>query len=200
MFFLSAEKYIPIVDLGFALSASGVDATKNFEKMKSVINEIVDQYSIGRIRYGVVVYGDEARTRVGFQQVFANENDLKEYIARIGPASPGSNLDKGLYKGKELFETDSIRPSARKVLVVFTDNRSTGDEFAVNRLSKELKDEGIKVIAVALASESVLTELKRIATDGDHAIPAQSSDESAELANDIMTLAFKGKKEYSSKR
>ena len=185
-------EYVPLVDLGFALSASAADANKNFDKMKSVINSIVDQYSISRVRYGVVVYGDDAKTSIGFQQVFPKDEDLKRYLATVVPASGGSSLETGLKEGKEMFRSRGVRPNARKVLVVFTDKKSTGDEQMAKDAAQELKDQGIKVIAVALGSESDLTELKDVATDGRHVIPAKKTDDSEELANEVMELAFKG--------
>lgn len=185
-------EYVPLVDLGFALSASAAEATKNFDKMKSVINAIVDQYSISRVRYGVVVYGDEAKTSIRFQQVFRNEEDLLRYLAAVKPASGGSSLEKGLEEDKELFISSATRPKARKVLVVFTDKKSTGDEVKAKTIAEELKDQGIKVIGVGLGSESDLTELKDVATDGRHVIPAKTTDDSGDLANEVMTLAFEG--------
>ena len=185
-------EYVPLVDLGFALSASATDASKNFDKMKSVINSIVDQYSISRIKYGVVVYGNDARTVLGFQQVFSKGGDLKQYLTTISPASGGSSLEKGLVEGKELFESRGARPNARKVLVVFTDKKSTGDDQMAQAAAKDLKEQGIKVITIGLGRESDTKELKYIATDGRHVIPAKKTDDSDELGGEIMVLAFKG--------
>lgn len=185
-------EYVPLVDLGISLSASAADAAKNFDKMKSVILSIVDHYGTSRVRYGMVVYGDQAKTNIGFQQVFPKDEDLKRYLATIAPASGGSSLEKGLEEGKELFRSRGTRPNARKVLVVFTDRKSTGDEQKAKDVARELKDQGIKVIAVALGSESDQTELKDITTDGRHVIPAKKTDDSGELANEVMTLAFQG--------
>ena len=185
-------EYVPLVDLGFALSANASDASKNFDKMKSVIDSIVDQYSISRIRYGVVVYGDEAKTVIGFQQVFPKGADLKRYLSTVVPASGGSSLEKGLAEGQELFESGGARPNARKILVVFTDKKSTGDEQMAQAAAKKLKDQDIKVIAIGLGSESDLAELKDVATDGRHVIPAKKTDDSDELAGEVMTLVFRG--------
>lgn len=181
-----------MVDLGFALSASASDASKNFAKMKSVINSIIDQYSIRRIKYGVVVYGNNAKTVIDFQQVFSKEDDLKQYLSTVTPAAVGSSLDKGLAEGEQLFASGGARPNARKVLVVFTDKKSTGDEQMALTEAKELRDQGIKVIAIALGSESDVAELKDVATDGRHVIPAKKTDDSDELAGEVMELAFKG--------
>lgn len=185
-------EYVPLVDLGFALSASASDASKNFDKMKSVISSIIDQYSISRIKYGVVVYGYDAKTVIDFQHVFPKDDDLKQYLLTVVPAAGGSSLEKGLTEGKELFESGGARSNARKILVVFTDKKSTGDEKMAEAAAKELADQGIKVIAIGLGSESDLAELKEVATDGRHVIPAKKTDDSDELANEVMALAFKG--------
>ena len=181
-----------MVDLGFALSASASDASKNFAKMKSVINSIIDHYSISRIKYGVVVYGNNARTVIDFQRVFPKEDDLKQYISSVTLATVGSSLEKGLAQGEQLFASGGARPNARKVLVVFTDKKSNGNEQMAQAEAKELRDQGIKVIAVALGSESDVAELKDVATDGRHVIRAKKTDDSDKLAVEVMELAFKG--------
>lgn len=181
-----------MVDLGFALSASASDASKNFAKMKSVINSIIDQYSISRIKYGVVVYGNDAKTVIDFQRVFAKEDDLKQYLSSVTPATGGSSLEKGLVQGDQLFGSGGARPNARKVLVVFTDKKSTGNEQMAQTEAKELRDQGIKVIAIALGSESDVAELKDVATDGRHVIRAKKTEDSDNLAVEVMELAFKG--------
>ena len=185
-------EFVPLVDLGFALSASASDAGKNFAKMKSVINSIIAQYSISRIKYGVVVYGNDAKTVIDFQQVFPNEDDLKLYLSTAIPATGGSSLERGLAKGEQLFASGGTRPNARKVLVVFTDKKSTGNEQMAQAEVKQLRDQGIKVIAIALGSESDVAELKDVATDGRHVILAKKTDDSDELAGEVMELAFKG--------
>ena len=185
-------QFVPLVDLGFALSASASDANKNFAKMKSVINSIIDQYSISRLKYGVVVYGDDAKTVTDFQRVFPKEEDLKQYLSSVTPATGGSSLDKGLAQGEQLFVSGRARPNARKVLVVFTDKKSTGSEQMAQAEAKKLRDQGIKVIAIALGSESDVAELKDVATDGRHVIRAKKTEDSDKLAVEVMELAFKG--------
>ena len=193
MFSILAMEYVPLVDLGFALSASASDAAKNIDKMKSVINSIIDQYSISRIKYGVVVYGYDAKTVIDFQHVFSKEADLKQYLSTVvSHSAGGSSLEKGLTEGKELFESGGVRPNARKIFVVFTDKKSTGDEKMAEAAATELKDQGIKVIAIGLGGESDLAELKDVATDGRRVIPAKKTDDSEELANEVMALVFKG--------
>ena len=192
MLSILAMEFVPLVDLGFALSASASDASKNFAKMKSVINSIIDQYSISRIKYGVVVYGDDAKIVIDFQQVFPKEDDLKRYLSTVTPATGGSSLEKGLATGEQLFASGGARPNARKVLVVFTDKKSTGNEQMAQAEAKELREQGIKVIAIALGSESDVAELKDVATDGRHAIRAKKTEDSDKLAVEVMELAFKG--------
>jgi len=187
-----AMEFVPLVDLGFALSASASDASKNFAKMKSVINSIIAQYSISRIKYGVVVYGNDAKTVIDFQRVFSKEDDLKQYLSSVTPATGGSSLEKGLAQGEQLFASGGARPNALKVLVVFTDKKSTGNEQMTQAEAKELRDQGIKVIAVALGSESDAAELKDVATDGRHVIRAKKTEDSDKLAVEVMELAFKG--------
>lgn len=185
-------KYVPLVDLGFALSVSSSDASKNFDKMKSVIDSIIDQYSIIRIRYAVEVFGNDTNTALEFHQSFTKGNDLKRYLTTVIPVSGGSRLDIGLKEGGDLFESEGTRPNAHKVLVVITDKKSTGDDQAAETAAKELLEQGIKVIAIGLGSESDITELKYIATDVRHVIPAKITDDSGELSMEVMTLAFKG--------
>lgn len=60
-------EFVFLVDFGFVLSVLVFDVSKNFVKMKFVINFIIDQYSISCLKYGVVVYGDDVKIVIDFQ-------------------------------------------------------------------------------------------------------------------------------------
>ena len=87
------------MDIGFALSAYSAYAPENFEKMKEFIHSIVDQYSIGRVKYGLVVYGADAEVSFDFQREFPKDKDLHRSLELLRPVKGGSNLEEGLKKG-----------------------------------------------------------------------------------------------------
>ena len=180
------------MDIGFALSAHSAYAPENFEKMKDFIHSIVDQYSIGRVKYGLVVYGADAEGSFDFQREFPKDEDLHRSLELLRPVKGGSNLEEGLKKDQELFTANGTRPNAHKVLVVFTDSKSTGDSKRAEAIAKKLKDDNIKVIAVGLGGQSDLNELDDVATDRRHVIPAKRTDDTEQLTKDVMALAFEG--------
>ena len=186
-------EYVPLLDIGFALSATSPSyAAANFEKMKSVIHSIIDQYSIDRVKYGLVVYGDDAEISFDFQRSFPKDEDLYRYLSIATPAEGGSNLEEGLKKGQELFTGGGTRPDAQKVLVVFTDHTFRGDAKKAETVTRELKGNGIKVIAIGLGRESDRKELGGVASNRRHVIPAKRTDSSEELAKEVIALGLEG--------
>ena len=77
---------------------------------------------------------------------------------------------------------NGARADADKVLVVITDSKVTGSDSAVTAAAKELRDEGVKVIAVVLGSQSdpKITNVK------DDVIRERKDQSSSVVANKIM--------------
>ena len=53
------------LDLVFALSATGFERDEIFQQMKDIVKGMIDKYRIGKVRYGLIIFGDIASVKVG---------------------------------------------------------------------------------------------------------------------------------------
>ena len=71
---------VPEMDIGFAVNARSIKANENFRKMKEVIKEMIDSFGRTKIRYTVMVIGDEPVMEISFSDVFPSDMDLKRQL------------------------------------------------------------------------------------------------------------------------
>ena len=80
--FFPAVPEIPEMNLVFAISATGVDESTNFEKMKQVIRRIVQKFGSNRIHYGVITFGDPFKTELPLNRQPPTDEDLERFISK----------------------------------------------------------------------------------------------------------------------
>ena len=179
------------MDLAFALSANSVlDSTKNFRKMKEVINSVIEKYGVGTINYAVVVFGNTPSVRVRFTQPL-DEDQLKTVLSGLTPNSKGSNIERALDEVQRLFDASS-RPDARRVLILVTDKTSDSAIEDVKTSAESLRRSGIKVVPVAFGEEADKDELKVTTPDKDDLIESTGTEDPEVLAKEIMKTALEG--------
>ena len=151
---ISDTSAIPMVDLGFAISATAAKSKENFIKMKDVIKRIIFKYGSHRMAYSVLTFGSTPTIRVRFSDSISGEALLSWDVDNI-PQNPGTaSLDKALDGARDLFKiSNGARPNASNILVVITDKKSDSMAQAVEKSAEVLDDMGIRVIGVALGNE-----------------------------------------------
>ena len=73
---------MPEVDIGFAISATARDSDQTYELMKKIIKSIIDTYSAEKLRYGLIVFGQTASTKILFTEKYSDDS-LKSFIDAI---------------------------------------------------------------------------------------------------------------------
>lgn len=193
-FLVSDKPAVPALELGFAVSASSIDSDKTFKLMKDTIKATIDDYGIGRVRYGMIVFGDSASIKVNFRDAY-EMNKLKTFIDVIVKEPSGAALDKALEKAKDMFTASGVRADARKVLVVITDKMSGRSPSNIRDAAKELKEEQVHIVAVSIGEESDEEELEN--THPLEVISEKDKDADPEdVADAIMRVVLKGKQLY----
>lgn len=157
--------------------------------MKDTITEIIREYGLGKIRYGLIVFGDTANIKIQFSDHNKIDN-LLQYLAVI-PKRSGAALDEMLKEAERLFSTSGGRASARKVLVVITDLASGKTLSELSQAAKLLQDKEIKIVAVAIGRQADPKELE-ILTSKENVIEEQKSVLPNDLKKTIMDTVFKG--------
>lgn len=143
------------MDLAFVISTTAVDQDKNFKKTKEIIKETVEKFGLHRVRYSLITFGATPDVKIRFDNVFDTEEQLGKLVDNVKKAFGDAALDKALEEARYLFAlAEDARPNAMKVLVVITDKKSDSSEEEVQIASKKLKDDDVRVIAIALGDES----------------------------------------------
>lgn len=128
--------------------------------MKDTIAWIISNYGTEKLRYSFVVFGADANTELDFDGSNMTPNKLIEFVQSLRVRSGGSNIIAALKKAEEVFDSDSVRPNACKVLVVITDKGSGASPSDIDEAAVPLDDKGIKVVPVAVGSEADPSELE----------------------------------------
>ena len=177
--------------MGFVISATAVASEDNFNTMKEIIKQMIEEYGKERISYSVIVFGDAPRVTIRFNDGFAGEEDIKTFVDGIANTPRGSALDKALKEAKTQFD-QGARDQMKKILVVITDRRSDSTAGSVKIAAKPLEESGIKVIAVAIGTEADTNELEETTADERNVIDAKKKPNPKELAEKIMQRAIEG--------
>ena len=192
-FFFLETASIPLLDLGFAISASSQDATKIFKLIKESLSSIAERYETSNIRYALLTFGDTVNREVNFTSDLPGPEALRKALARVSQPSGEPNLDAALQEAKTMFKQAPSRPGAKKVLVVIVDKKSASGASEVKDAAKPLEDNNIKVVPVAIGSQASLSELEKITTNKKFMAIIGIDEDPERLGEEIMRKAIKSK-------
>lgn len=191
--FVSGKPDIPMVDMGFAISATAANSKEHFQKMKQVINTFIDKYGSQKMAYSVTTFGSSPTIYVRFSDSASPDDLLKGYVDSIPKNTAQASLDKALYEAKELFKaSNGARRDALKVLVVITDKKSDSLAQDVKKSALRLDENDIRVIGVALGDEGD-GELDDITDVKDDVINTTDTTSPAKIAEKIMERVLNSK-------
>ena len=182
----------PEIDLCFAISATAVDANNTFKLMKDIVDDIVENYGMGKIRYSVISFGSQAKQLLGFDSGISDPEQLRNFVRSFNRISGEAALDKALETALESFKESVARPNSKKVLVVIVDNESGLEGKEIQPVARELAERNIRVVAVAVGDEADNQELELVASDKRDVLSAPKSIDPKDLSKDIMVLVLTG--------
>jgi nucleotide-binding universal stress UspA family protein len=192
-FFLDARD--AMVDIVFVLGARNPHASRDFDTMKKIAQEMLRQPRVESTRHGFVTYGDKAQTRL--------TSDLpKEILTQLLDLVPwqkeGTRIDRGVVRGIELFNQPS-RPNAKKVLVVFTNDKTRASDQLLDDARKIAENAGVKVVVIGLGSRVDPAQIRRLVVDNDDVILVDATGDEdmvnrkvKETADKITEISKKG--------
>ena len=193
IFYFSDKLRVPEIDLGFVISATAVSASDTFQRIKDTINTIIEEYGISsRLRYGLIVFGSEARKKLNFTDESADVNSLKAKIMSAQHPAGEPDLQKALEEAKKMFDSAPSRPGVKKVLVVIIDKKSTSSPEDVKEVLTPLEEEEVKIVPVAVGSSADPTELEQITSNRGYLIETQRELDPDTTAEEIMEKVLKG--------
>ena len=145
----------------------------------------------GAVRFSLIVFGPDTQIQFGFDK-FRNEQKLLKAVNRLKPKF----IRTGLAKTADLFdelaksvyvEASGDRPDVPNVLILMTDQKSTGDAQVILDKANELKSAGTKIFSIGLRAAKK-DELKGIASD-----PAEDNSYFGNQYADLGTEELKNK-------
>ena len=74
MFLFIENAKLDEIDLAFAISSAAADAETTFQRMKDTIKQIMQEYKTGKLRYGLLVFGDTTISSLNFERAFPDDN------------------------------------------------------------------------------------------------------------------------------
>ena len=180
--------------MAFALSASAVDASKNFQQMKDIVKTMIDTYGKKQVHYSLIIFGDTPSVRIRFSESFLTDDRLKGFIDAVPRSSGTPALAKTLDEARKLFEDAASRENATKVLVVMMDNKSGSEPEDVKEKGKALEEAGIRVIAVAVGNQADVMELNNTASHEGDVITTDKTGDPDKTAKEIMEKGLEKRK------
>lgn len=148
-----------------------------------------------RIRYSIVIYGDSATPVVSFSKDPQDVRKLLKAVDKLPQPSGLPDLKALLEEAKKVFEKDSGRPKAAKVLVVVTDSKSPSASDDIKEAARPLEDEGITVIAVAVGDEASSKQLEKMTPENQTPLSVDKDEDPGDIGDKIMDKVLEG--EYS---
>lgn len=148
------------IDVAFAISANSVNNRQTFRLMKDTITWIISNYGTGKLRYSVILFGNDAKIELDFDGGISTPNKLIQFVQGLPRRRGGADVISALEEAKTVFESASARTNAWKVLVVITDKRSGSSLTDIKKAAEPLDEKGIKVLSVAVGGEAYPPELE----------------------------------------
>ena len=180
-------------DLVFALSATSATADESFSKMKNTINSIATKYGRDKFHYSVLIFGTVPSIRLKFSDMFATIEQFRRVILAIPRSRSGAALDKALSEGAKMFASPGARPNARKVLVIFTDNKTGTDKNEITKAVVSLQAQRINVVPVAVGDSVDVNELVNISPEKGDVIVSPTKESPEVLGERVIRRAMEGK-------
>ena len=175
---------IPKLDLVLAVSSAGNNTEETFQLMTKTIDWLLQNYDSSKIRYGLLVYGDDATVLVHLKNNTAADQ-VQEQLKTVVQSVGRSALDKALETAAEMFAEAGDRQDADRVLVIMTDESSGLGEDVVAAATKPLERMMVKIIPVAVGDDVKAEEFKIVTTDFN-IITAKEDEDPFVLSHKIM--------------
>ena len=133
------------------MEASVEDKNARFLKQKAIVKHLLTSYdtSAGRTHVGIISNSNPPKAVVTIGQYHGDR--LKEEIDKLLQGQAGLLLDSLNFATDRMFTPmNGARSGAKKILIVFVNEKVKSDKPAMDSVGKKLKNSGINVIVIGL--------------------------------------------------
>ena len=189
IFFFSLPEIFPEKEIIFVIGASGFSRSQIFQKSQQVVNKVIEGESLPRVRYGVVLYDQDAYTVVNLDD-FQEKSRLMGFISQITEPQAGQNYEKGILKALEMF-TEEGKPSARRTIMLFTNSRSPASQNELEAIRSQLSRTRTRLIVVDIDGRG--GNVRDVAPNAEDIVRVASWDNPDVITVDVTSVLVKGK-------
>ncbi|XP_068755942.1 coadhesin-like [Montipora capricornis] len=180
----------PDVDVIFAVSATSSEAAETLRIMKDTLMYVINNYGVGSIRYGIITFGADPTVVQRFTAKDHSPEELKGLVQGLPESTGPPDFVEVLESAKNVFDGEGVRPTALKVVVVITDDRSAWSAEEIRSAAKPLEEKAIHVIAVGVGKSPDAAQLETMTQRKGDVLKAPKDVDPAELGERIMEKAF----------
>ena len=175
-------------------------ATFNWEKkvVKGMIHDdggrrgfLVDNLkAIPSIVYGLVVYADKALPQVQLGDI-PDKKEFRRITDGLTWPGEGKAFEEGLLGAEELFK-NSKNQNSRKVVVLFTNSKTTADTAMLMAMAKRFILKEIKLYVVAVGDAIDDEQITVITGNSNNVVKVQSSEQPTKVSDRLSGETAKG--------
>ena len=175
------------MDLAFAVDGSNSMTTSEFNEIRQFIKTTINQFPVSKqdTHVALLEYSDSIDLKFGFL-AHTNKAELLRAVDQMTPSGGrGVQTDQVLAEANQLFTPSAAsRPGVPKVLVIITDDVSTGTR-PLSRVAEPFKEAGINVFVVGVGSRVKPEDWRDVvSTEGD-VIKVDRPDQTITVVDDI---------------
>lgn len=176
-----------LVDVILVMGASNKN---NFEKQKQAVREVVQLDKNSNVIYGVIQYGNNTIVNKSLGEEM-DKKALIKFLRSLLWKETGEALLDGVRQANVMFEKFG-RPKARKILVVFSDDRLRDSSLVIEKTGDNLRVTGIKTIGVVVGNRG--DKVKLLKLSGKNPLKIGDNDKPEKTGKHIAEEILKGKK------
>lgn len=167
----------------------GASNPDHFEKPKQAVLEVVRTNKNSDVMYEVIQYGKDVTVRKSLGEKM-DKKTLTAFLRTISWKEPGEALLDSVREAKVSFERYG-RPKARRILVVFSDDKVKESLAAVKEVGNDLQTAGIKIVGVLVRNRGDEEKIRKLS--GEKPLKIDDVDEPGKTGRDIAEEILKGK-------
>ena len=181
----------PALDLVFAVDGSNALTSGQFDKLKDVMKEMIDTYTISptATNVGVIEFSDRSREVIRLTESY----DKKVIYSMIdGIRQSGGNrrvTDEAIETAASRLFERSGRVGASRALVIIAAGKSTGSK-PLREAIKPLQKKGIRIYVVGIGDGVDRDEIDSIVPTKDNVFPT-TPDNPGDVVDDIVQVINK---------
>jgi len=161
------------MDIGLILDASTSVTRKNWDETLEFVKKFSKDFKIGpdNVRFGIIRFAWFPSFQFSLSDPrYWSKANFEKKVSTIQYTYGGTRTDRAIKMAEQqMFCKDcKLRSDAHKVLLVVTDGKASMMSAPMSEATRQLKKDGVTIIAIGVGHAIDPDELSEIATDENH--------------------------------